>query len=191
MSKKKILCSYGCYGRVTYPHFQYSNLLTTVTVSQVNKWFEAARRQARSTSAEMSIGSRRRGRPSTKNANKAVASILGLNATFDAPHTPNSTVNAHQSPTKSFGMTTPNSSINAHKSPPRIVGTMNHNSPINAQKSPPKSVGITTPSSAVNVQKTPPASVGTNNSTESSKSLMDSERKKAIMRELRKQKLGR
>lgn len=113
---------------------------------QVNKWFEAARRQARGSSAEMPNGSRRRGRPPTRDVQK--------------------------SPMGSFGMTTPNSVINTQKSPPRGVGMM-------------------TPNSAMNVQMTLSASVGTSKGSDTSKDFMDSERKKAIMRELRKQKMGR
>jgi hypothetical protein len=140
--------------------------------SQVNKWFETARRQARGASAETPNCWRRRGRPPTKNADKAVASISGVNTGFTAPYTPNSAMNVQSSPIKSLGMTNPASTINAQKSPSRNVGTM-------------------VPNSSVNVQKTPPASAGMSEGANMSKDFMDSERKKAIMRELRKQKMGR
>jgi hypothetical protein len=94
------------------------------------------------------------------------------NANQEVPYTPNSAMNAQNLPFNNFGMTTLTSTINAQKSPSR-------------------SVGMTTPNSAVNGQKTAPASIGTSKSTSISKDFMDSERKKAIMRELRKQKMGR
>ncbi|KAJ3704759.1 hypothetical protein LUZ61_008464 [Rhynchospora tenuis] len=150
-----------------------------LTYEQVNKWFEAARRQARGTSEEMSNGLRRRGRPAKTSVNMTVTGISGVHAPSASPLTPNSAMYAQKTLPRNLGMFTPNQDIRGQKSPPRSVGTMYPNST------------MTIPNPAVNVQKTPPTSVGTSKGTVTPKDFMDSERKKAIMRELRKQKMGR